>query len=65
MRGVAATTQHETTPSHVAEPQQRGLGLPPWIPRGSVLMVFLAVVMPAALPLLMVGLPALAVVTIW
>ncbi len=64
MSGSAATTQH-LAPSHVGEPHQTGLGLPPWISRGSVLMVFLAVLMPAALPLLMVGLPALALVTVW
>ena len=62
---AAANTQYPT-PSHVDEPQQKtGLGLPPWIARGSVLMVFLVVIMPAALPLLVVGLPALALVTVW
>lgn len=62
---AAANTQYPT-PSQVDEPQQKtGLGLPPWIARGSVLMVFLVVIMPAALPLLVVGLPALALVTVW
>ena len=62
---AAANTQYPT-PSHVDEPQQKtGLGLPPWIARGSVLMVFFVVIMPAALPILVVGLPALALVTVW
>lgn len=55
------------TPSHAVglDQQQTGLGLPPWISRGSVLMVFLAVLAPAALPIFVVGLPVMALVTIW
>ena len=56
------------TPSHSSMqqsmPPQVGLGLPPWITRGSVMMVMFAVVAPAAIPVLIVGLPVLAVVTI-
>lgn len=54
------------------QPQQAGggaepfsLGLPPWISRGSVLMVMLAVLAPAAIPVIIFGLPILALVMVW
>ena len=54
------------TPSHPGDmPRQTGLGLPPWISRGSVLMVLLAVLAPAVIPVMIVGLPALGVITVW
>jgi len=59
-----ATSQQQNAATTGPSPSQ-GLGLPPWISRGSVLMVMLAVVAPAAIPVLVFGLPVLALVTVW